>query len=342
MRKPKWPGRRKDVASSQRDTSGDRVLAELAVEEMGPASSIAASLAPNGEWALVSPGSDRPYVIPGGEPRPEGIPKEYLCPDVGAVRGLCVSADGRWAAARSPAPDTCLWWPIDEAGRRDPEQLDAAALPSPPFGLSAIRFSPDGRFIAAGGFELVVAETHLAGPPLTFDTGDPPPGGRGTFEDVGFSADGSKVLATALEGLWTWDMLTGERTHVHPYGLMQARACVLSGDGTTLAGGTVSGRVVVLDTTTGEHFVDRTVSDDPVWTIALDQSATVVAYDDAGTVTVRDLDSWSCLRAVPIEGAVRSLSFNNDGSRLLVVEEVLARGGPSGTYVFVRLLRSGL
>ncbi len=285
-----------------------RTLLELpfAGDAEGWLARVPATLAAFGAEVWVAPGGTLVYRVSIERP---AVTAAVALED--SVLSLFSSPDGGLTGALTR--EGCYWW--DGGGT----VTSLWSLSECPFGLSAARFSPDGSAIAVGGFDLVIAETGVDGQiVMRF-----PEGGGSTLEDVAFTFDGRRPLGVTDSELLICELDSGEARWRQLEALDRARACVFSGDGSTLAVGTADGRVVVAEAETGEVFVNRTVSEHIVWSLALNHTGRVVAYVGANNrVTARELEGWSVVGGCEVEDDVHALSFTRDGRLLLVAERV--------------------
>jgi WD40 repeat protein/tRNA A-37 threonylcarbamoyl transferase component Bud32 len=250
--------------------------------------------------------------------RPTGPP---LRSTQGAWEGVDFSPDGRTLAVTGGDGRVELW---DVSTRKLARELrDPAVAASGVRALSVVRYSPDGRVIAAGG----QAENHITlwlaatgrviGQPIVVK----PPGSGA--QSVSFSPDSKRFATPGAPGtVGIWEVATG-RAIGKPIrvGSDDVEEAIFTRDGRTLIVSDDSGAVSVVDVSTG-HRIRPPFSVGDSLAAALDLSPdgrllAVASY--AGPVFVWDLEA-----GVPYESPltadtspVSDVAFSPDGRTLV-------------------------
>jgi WD40 repeat protein/class 3 adenylate cyclase/energy-coupling factor transporter ATP-binding protein EcfA2 len=165
--------------------------------------------------------------------------------------GVDFSRDGRTLAIAGGKGRVELW---DVSTRKELRQLtDPAATKSAEPGLAAVRYSPDGRVIAAGAQQTnhvtlwdAASGRVIAGPITT----NPPGGGA---QSISFSPDSKRVAVPGAPGtVGIWEVATGERVG-KPVAIGSATVseAIFAGGGRTLIASDDSGSVSIVDVASG-------------------------------------------------------------------------------------------
>ena len=209
----------------------------------------------------------------------------------GGWEGVDFSPDGRTLAIAGAKGRVELW---DVSMRKELRELaDPAAVAGVPM-LSAVRFSPNGRIIAAGPQETGhvtlwdAATGHVIGRPLIVK-----PRGTGGAQSISFSPDSKRIVVPGATGtVGIWDVATGRRVGAPiRIGSAAVEEAIFTRDGRTLIASDDSGSVSIVDVKTGRRVRRRYRSADQI-AGALDLSPdgrllAVGSYD--GPVFVWDL-----------------------------------------------------
>ncbi|MGW6706715.1 WD40 repeat domain-containing protein [Streptomyces sp. NPDC054956] len=287
---------------------------------------------------------------------------------------LSYDADGRYRAVEHRAPELELWrsrWrdleelrrtaaqtgapvPAEPLGRAvSPMAVRALAcmlgqgrvLPLPPLrgpaeSYDAVAFSPDGRFLALGGYDGTV---YLQDPVTGAEAAGPLVGHGDIVRDLSFSGDGQWLASVADDGaVWLWDLTyrnpVGGRL---PDGYGARDVVAVSPDGRTVAAGRSHGLVDVWDTATRERV---TTLNTGFWSEALAFSPDGSLLAAAGSK--RALRLWSTATWHPagdtIVDGCHDLAFSPDGRLLAAATshgsvelwDPLALGSGSPVVVF--------
>ena len=185
---------------------------------------------------------------------------------------------------------------------------------SSPGGTPAV--SPDGKTLAFPGEQSVVFYDLATGKKKT------DPDRHGMIFQAALSPDG-KTAATASDQIRLWDCATGEVRHVLKHGPgWTPDGLAFTPDGTTLitnegAGG---GAVRFWDVRTGKALDGKLPAAASCRCLALSSDGKTLAFGgDRGIVNLWDLKAGTHITLeVSGKGTIESVSFNGDGSRLVV------------------------
>jgi WD40 repeat protein len=255
--------------------------------------------------------------------------------DVGTLRAVAFSHDGKRLAAGSDTNQLLLWTNLDET--REPE-----VLLGPAGSVLALEFSPDARsLVAAGARGIVVWDVPLRKPRLHLGsdakgsvlavavspdgkmlaTGgedraitiwdlDTPSnrkgatGHNGAVTALRFDATGKILVSAAEDGIAVWDVPTGQRRSLPFHGHQGPVISVaLSPDGGTLASAGLDRRVVLWDVESGQAL-GPALSQDQAWrSVAFNPAGSIAAAVGHGSrinvfqTTTRSWREIACRRA---------------------------------------------
>ena len=273
----------------------------------------------------------------------------------GPVKGVAISADGRYALTASFDYSIGLWDLRSNTLVRWLEGHEAAAnavafLPDGRHAISAgddfdlilwelatgrvmrrfeghrgkliaVTVSPDGRLAASSGWDGLVGLW-----PLDRPEGEPAPplwlkGHRANVNDARFSADGRTLYTASYDGtIRRWDVATGAMREIvveHGFGVNHL---VLNEEEGWLAYGAVDGAVRAIDLATGAELADLTTERRPILALVASPDGRHLAVGDGeGYITIIDTDEWTITRDfhAAVRGPIWALVYDRDGGRLL-------------------------
>ena len=251
--------------------------------------------------------------------RPAGRP---LRSSQGGWQGVDWSPDGSTLAIAGGEGRVELW---DVATRELRRQLtDPAAVRALEPALHTVRFSPDGRVVAAGPQELNhvtrwnTATGRVIGRPIVTN-----PPGTGGAQSIAFSPDSRRIAVPGAPGtVGIWDVATGRRIG-KPLRIGEADvvSAIYAEDGRALIASDEDGFVSMLDIATGRPIGrPLSVGDEPAGTLDLSPDGRLVA---AATVE-GPIYVWDVKTGVPFgppltadTTPVNDVAFGPDGRTLV-------------------------
>jgi WD40 repeat protein len=140
------------------------------------------------------------------------------------------------------------------------------------------------------------------------------------------SPDGQHVISTAEAKLNIWDV----NSRVSLYSVNghhdEVRAAAFSPDNMQFASGSIDGRVIVRDATSGELL--NTLDSGPVNTVAFTPDGSLLAAGTQdGTVRLWNTRTWEPVQTLENLGWVTGIAFSPDGTRLAVGGESVTLWG---------------
>ena len=239
----------------------------------------------------------------------------------GFEEGIDFSPDGRTLAIAGAEGSVELW----DASRRNKlrELKDPAAATSDEPALAVVRYSPDGKVIAAGAKEanhvtLWDAESgRVIGGPITTK-----PPGSGGAQSLSFSPDSKRIASPGAPGtVGIWEVATGRRVGAAlEVGSENVEAVIFADGGRTLIASDDSGSVHMVDIGTGRPLgPPLSAGSEPVASLDLSPGGRLLAAGSfEGSVFVWDVETGlpygSPLKADT--SPVNDVAFSPDGRTL--------------------------
>jgi len=151
--------------------------------------------------------------------------------------------------------------------------------------------------------------------------------GDGRSCDFTFSADGTRLLSAASEGIYMWSVVTGEQLYeFEPPGHYSRSGIALSPDGALAAIGGAKGTIRLYDTTNGQLVRSLEGATGRIHSLAFSPGGTLLATAGRDRIVrLWDVRTGTLLKSLEGHTAgAGSLSFSADGA-------VLGSGGNDGT-----------
>lgn len=196
----------------------------------------------------------------------------------GAAKGVALSADASLVAAADERGDIHLW-------RGDGS--NPLTLPGHTQQVWALALSPDGALLASG---------DRAGNLRLWDVASGQQRGQnalggGAIWWLGFTPDGTKLIAAKDDGIDFLDPATGERTGWLRQEVGQITRAAISPDGLIVAASTTDGRVRLIDPDAPDEVRDFQVMQDVLWSVTFSpdgRSLAVAGSDEVVSIVDRD------------------------------------------------------
>lgn len=231
----------------------------------------------------------------------------------GAAKGVAAGADGRTVAAADDSGRVRLW----KEGAGEPMLLSGHGHQ-----VWALALSPDARSLASGDrsgeIRLWDADTGAMRHRMS--------AGEGAVWWLGFTPDGTRLVAAADGGVTVHDAATGELSDTHAQDSGQATRAAISPDGGMLAVSTTDGRVRLFDLGAGTGAGDLDIVGDVVWSLAFSPDGRhLAAAASDEVVSVWDVATRRRLADFAgHSGGATDVGFLHDGATLVALDR---RGG---------------
>ncbi len=235
---------------------------------------------------------------------------------------VAYSRDGRYVAVgygldrdNSAGTGHVVIWEVSDGGRKLKRM---ATLPDRPGPINGVAFSPDGKRLAATGFETVWIWTAHKGGWGSGQTEEVLRGHTGLNFAVAFRPDGQQLASAGGDRtVRLWDPNAGREVRTLYGHAGHVRCLAYSADGRLLASGSEDHSVLVWDTATGRPEATFRGHRDFVMGLAFQPDGRLAS----GGID-RLVKSWDLATGQPLAfrghgGWVSSLDFSPDGGRLV-------------------------
>ncbi len=228
----------------------------------------------------------------------------------GGIASTHFSADGKWLASGGGDRMIRVW---DMANRRE-----FRAFSGPTSFTCAVRFSPDGKVLAAAGYETgsgnpIYLYDVAAGKERTRLTGHP----HGGIRRLLFTPDGKQLVSGGFDGaVRVWDLASGKEVRSIDAETGTVYSLSLSPDGHTLA---TAGRdgLRLWDLNTGKSLPRGTMKCDGCVAVAYSPDGKLLASGDSSSVRLWESATGKVIHTLTgYKGEVSHLVFSSDGRTL--------------------------
>ncbi|MGO9171026.1 MAG: PDZ domain-containing protein [Rhodomicrobium sp.] len=243
------------------------------------------------------------------------------------IRGIAFTPDGRQLVSASEDKTIRVW---DLASGKTVRTIRGESTPGPAGKVYAMALSPDGKWLAAGGWLPGTREESDAIRLYEFASGKlvaPLKGHRNVVNRLAFSSDGSRLISgssdcTAI--LWDTGIRAGARG-TEPKLLHRLEghkddiyAVGFSPDGSRAVTGSLDHDLRLWRVDDGKEIAHMTGHGDKVRSLAVAPDGTIASGDVSGEIRLWDRRDGRFLRVLARQGMmVGSLSFSPDGKLLL-------------------------